>query len=343
MRSLWPGVVLTSYLAACGGGDSKAGERADQEGAAQASAAEVASSGNDPCTLVSRQEMETFMGPLAEPPYRVRRRHADPTGDGCFYRASDGRNVTLTVDWEDGPMVFKMMGAGGGAVEDILGGRDMSADTLEAPWDEVGLAFGQLVALKGNVSVQLDPLGSRLDLGQMARIVDLAMGRLDTPLRYDGAKAARARRPDDAHSGDPCSLLTRAEVEAAMGALRADPHEAEDGSGCVYPLDMEFFGEPVDRSLEVQWTDGFYALGQERQALGSAAKAMAAYVSGDDTPALGEARTGGEPWDEQITLLGGVVTVVKHDVLLKMAGEGMGGFDEDKALGLLRAAVARIE
>jgi hypothetical protein len=314
MRSIWLGVILTSYLAACGRGDARAGDGGAQSAASGAPAQDVAptDTGNDPCTLVSREEVERFMGPLAEPPYRVTRRHPDPSGDGCFYRADDGRNVTLTVDWEDGPMVFRMMGAGGGAVEDLLGGRDMGADTLEAQWDEVGLAF------------------------------DLAIGRLEAPLRYDGAKATRARKPDDAHSGDPCSLLTRAEVEAAMGALRADPHEEDDGSGCIYPLAQEFFGEPVDRTLEVQWTDGFYALGLERQAMGSAAKAMAAYVSGDDTPALGEARVGGEPWDERVTLLGGVVTVVKHDVLLKMVGEGMDGFDEDKALGLLRAAVARI-
>ena len=342
MRSQWTGVTLALYLAACGGGNGNEGEGGAQESAAEASAQDVAATGNDPCTLVSREEMERLMGPLAEPPYRVSHRRPDPAGDGCFYRAADGRNVTLTVDWEDGPMVFRMMGAGGGAVEDILGGRDMGADTLEARWDEVGLAFGQFVALKGDVAVQLDPLGSRLDLGQMARAVDLAIGRIDAPLRYDGAKAARNRKSEEPRAGDPCSLLTRAEVEAAMGALRADPHEAEDGSGCVYPLDQEFFGEPVDRMLEVQWSDGFYALGQERQAMGSAAKAMAAYVSGDDTPALGEVRADEEPWDERITLLGGVITVVKHDVLLKMAGEGMGDFDEDKALGLLRTAVGRI-
>jgi len=128
-----------------------------------------------------------------------------------------------------------------------------------------------------------------------------------------------------------------------MGPLAGDPYPAEEGSGCVFPLDKEMMGERVRRTLEVQWSDGFYALGQERQALGMAGNAMASFMGDEDMPALGETGVGeGEPWDEQVTLLGGVVTVVRDDVLLRMGGEGMFGFGEEQALSLLRKAVARL-
>ncbi|MCJ7629910.1 MAG: DUF3558 domain-containing protein [Longimicrobiales bacterium] len=339
MRSRGIALMAMVLFVGCGG---ESRENADDSAAEEVQAGDAIPEGNDPCTLVSQPEMEAFLGPLGEPPYRVKNRQPSPGGDGCFYRARDGRNVTLEVDWEDGPMVFRMMAGMGGQVEDILGGRDISADTLEVPWDEVGMAFGQLVALKGNVSVQVDPLGSRLDLGQVAEIVRTALGRLDAPLRYNGGEATKKRGAGEVRSGDPCSLVTREEVEAAMGPLRADPHEAEDGSGCVFPVDQLFFDTPVDRELEVQWNDGFHTFGGEIQAMGMAGSAMAAFVGGDDMPELGEVGEGGEPWDERVTLLGGMITVVKKDVLLKIPADGMYGFDEEKALALLRAAGGRI-
>lgn len=340
MRPTWTACLVVVTAAACGGGGAADDTReTDRGGVAQSLDPGDA---NDPCTLVSAGEMERFLGPLAEPPYRVRQRKPAPEGDGCMYRARDGRNVTLEVDFEDGPLVYQISGAGT-AVEDLLGGRDMSADTVEVPWEEAALSFGRLIALSGNTFVALDPLASRLDLAQMAEVVAIALGRAGSPLSYDGAEPARAlaRRPP--RRGDPCSLLTRPEVEAAMGKLRADPHPDEDGAGCVYPLDMEFFGEPVDRLLEVRWDDGFHALGEERQAMSMAGGAMATFVSGADTPELGSAVSDEGPWDERVTLLGGVVTVVKRDVLLKIAADGMGGFDESRALDLLRVAVGRIE
>ena len=331
--------MLVVMAAGCGGGEAAY----DSSGAV---AGDEASSStepdlNDPCTLVSQAEMERFLGPLAEPPYRVRQRRPSPAGDGCMYRARDGRNVTLDADLEDGTLTYRIAG-GGMVVEDLLGGQDMAADTLEVPWDEAVLSFGRLVVLKGNAYLAVDPFGSRMDLGQMAEVVRIALGRVGAPLRYDGAEATQARGPDKPREGDPCALLTRAEVEAAMGRLRADPYPDEDGSGCVYPLDQEFFGEPVDRLLEVHWNDGFHELGTDRHALGMAGGAMATFVSGDDTPELGSTGTDEGPWDERVTLMGGVVTVVKADVLLKLVGDGMGGFDEDKALELLRKAVGRI-
>ena len=127
-----------------------------------------------------------------------------------------------------------------------------------------------------------------------------------------------------------------------MGNLREPPHASEDGTECVFPLAAAFAGTSVDRSLRVQWSDGFYSFGEERQATGMAAKAMAKAM-GPDIPAIAESSaTAREPWDERITLLGGMIMVVKRDVLLKIAADGVGGFDEAKAMTLLRSALGRI-
>ncbi len=127
-----------------------------------------------------------------------------------------------------------------------------------------------------------------------------------------------------------------------MGKLRADPHPSEDGTECVFPLTASFMGSPVDQSLTVHWSDGFYELGQARTSMGMAGKTMARQM-GPDIPAPGQNVAGEqEPWDERITLLSGVVTVVRRDVLLGAVGNGVNGFDQAKALTLLRTAAKRI-
>lgn len=332
------GLVVLMAVAACGGGTPKA------EDADAASQEDVAlPTGPDPCALVSQAEMEALIGPLAEPPYRVdSNREPKVDGEGCFYRARDRRNVTLMVDWEGGEMYFRMLAGTGQAVTDILVGYDPATDTLEGTWDKVGAAFGQFIALKGTTSVQVDPLGSRMELDGAARLASLALGRVGSPLDYSGAKATMARTETPVTARNPCDLLTRAEVEAAMGPLKEAPRPTADRSECEFITTQEFFGEPVTRALKVTWTDGFYAFGQQRLGVTGAKKIMEAQIDAD-LPTLSESAGGkGEPWDERITLVGGEITVVKADAMLQLVGDGIGGFDEAKALGLLRIAAGRL-
>ncbi len=347
MRTHWVGCLLAGWLLGCGGGSGGGTGQAGGAGSAAPAATAANSTStpdpNDACTLVSQAEMEHYLGPLLEPPYRTKDRKADPAGSGCLYRAKDLHNVSLEVDREDGEMAFRMLAGTGGKIEEVLAGADVSTDTLQAGWDRVGRAFGQLMALKGKGFVQVDPLGSRLDLPAQVAILKLALGRLEKPLGYDGARAARNRTDPGAKPRNPCSLVTRAEAEALMGKLRADPHPSEDGTDCVFPVDASFMGTPVDQTLGVNWSDGFYSLGRARLSAGMAPKVMAAHGMGSDLPALSQNAAGEkEPWDERMTLLGGVVTVVRRDVLLGIAGNGVNGFDEKKALQLLRLAAQRI-
>jgi len=341
MRAKTDALMLVCLLTACGGGGGDAS--AGSESAAETAEAQMPT-GPDPCTLVSAAEMEALLGPLGEPPFRVdSNRRPDPGGEGCFYRARDGRNVTIFGDWESGPMGFQMMVGMGSSVTDVLSGYDAVTDTLdEGGWDKIGSAFGQLMVLKDTVSVHIDPLGSRIGLPGAVQLASIAVGRVHAPLAYDGARATRNRKERPAETRSPCDLITRQEAEALMGTLSEDPKVNEDGTGCEFVTDKKMMDYPVSFTLEVQWRDGFYALGQEREAIGGAAKAMAVHVD-PDIPDLSEQAAGeAEPWDERITLLGGVIEVVKDDVLLKIAASGAFGFDEEKGLQVLRIAAGRI-
>ena len=329
--------ILACLLLAC------AKETGDGEKASQARTATP--SGPDPCTLVSTAEMEPFLGPLGEPPYRVDGdRKADPAGEWCLYRAADGRHVQLHVDWTDGPLSFRMLAGTGAAAEAALTDDEGTADTLEGSWDKAAMTFGQFIALKGPTSVQLDPLGSRLDGTALAKLATIALSRIATPLAYDGGAAAAAR-PAPRAPGNPCSLVTRAEAESLMGPLAGNPEPAADGSACRFPTPHTFGGEPVVNELEVQWTGGFYTLGQDRQAMGLATSTLAREFGGDVPPV---ARGSGsssepEPWDDYQGIMGGVMMAVTNDILLQTAGHGVGGFGEAQARELLRIASRRIQ
>lgn len=304
---------------------------------------------SDACTLVSQKEMEQFMGPLLEYPYRVTDRHPDPHGDSCLYRARDYRNVTLELHRKDGGVFFRMVAGNSAKLENALStSADRSVDTLNVDWDKVGDGFGRLTALKGPDAVQIDPLGSRLDLVTQAKIMSIAIGRLNTPLKYDGGRAARQRKIVAMAPRNPCFHITRKEAEALMGKLRADPHPSEKGDACIFPVDVPGLakaGFPMNRELDVQWSDGFYSLGQARQSMGLAHQVMTKFMgpTEGEIPKLGENTVGEkEPWDERLTYLGGNIAVVKHDVLLDIPADDVNGFDEQKALELLRMVAKRI-
>ncbi len=332
-------VVIGSLGIALGCRDSSREGQSSAAPQAETAATPTASR-RDPCSLVSQVEIEKLIGPLGEAPYRVKDRWPDPSGDTCMYRAKDQRNVTVHVDWDEGQLYFDGFAAMGGKVEGALGTADFASDTLEGSWDDAATPFGQFIALKRPTAVHVDVLGSRLDLGGAAKIASIALGRAGAPLDYDGAAAARKHPPPTMR--DPCSLVTRAEVEQLMGPLRADPEPSGDRKSCNFPLGGETPSSQFDRVLEVQWADGFYALGFERLSTGMATKVMRLDPGAGDPTLSANAAGEKEPWDERTTLIGGQVTVVKRDVMLKLVADGMDGFDEEKALGLLRMAARRL-
>ena len=127
MRGRIPVALLLGGLLACGGGGSKGEDAKGAEGTASAG-------GPDPCTLVSESEMAAILGPLGERPYRIDSdRRTDPAGSDCMYRARDGHNIALSVDWEDGELLMRMSGA-------TAGGQSAAYRILRS---STGYDFGQ--------------------------------------------------------------------------------------------------------------------------------------------------------------------------------------------------------
>jgi hypothetical protein len=338
-----PLIISTSLLwllAGCSDNNSEE-RKLTAEQAASVTQQEVteAPTKNDPCSLVSQAEMEQFTGPLREPPYRINQNYeVDPSGSQCLYRSNDYRYVILDVDWESSPVLMQIGGGKEVGVDQLLAGSESGANELAGSWDKAMLTFGRLMAIKGATEVTIDPLGSTLDRAAQARIAALALSHAESPHHYNGAEASRTR-PADPAPPDPCSLLTKAEAESFFGLLRADPVASEDGSECVYTLQAEMFGTPIQNSLKVLWRLGFYNLGMERLSTGIAQKVMTQAMG--EIPDLAKNNGAKEPWDDEQLLLGGLMTVVSKDILFQTVASGINGFDEGRARELLRLAVAR--
>jgi hypothetical protein len=147
-----------------------------------ARAANAASTGPDPCSVLSRNEAEAVLGRLVVAPYRVRERGAlaDPGGPSCAYYSGRHRALMLTPHFADGAGEMRSIRARGGlgAVGVVDRAAD-AADTLEGPWDEVAIGVdGQLAALRGDRRLEIAFLTSSTDITGAIRLAHAALPRL---------------------------------------------------------------------------------------------------------------------------------------------------------------------
>src|SRR5262249_1631814 len=144
----------------------------------------------------------------------------------------------------------------------------------------------------GDSLVTFDYRGWRADTDRAARILNKALLRLDKPLSIDGeagVDAAVKRASLRPMPRSICGLLSRAEVEAILGPLLAEPHppSKSDTEGCTYRFTQAESKEstlaeapkefksiisavtggrsglvqgPVDTGLMVSWRGGFRRL-----------------------------------------------------------------------------------
>ena len=142
-------------------------------------------SGPDPCSLLTRAEVEAVLGPLVVEPYRSSENTplADPYGSGCAYLAKGHRALVLKPHWNGGEMMFGMARQVGGQVALALpeAGPDReSADTLDGPWDEAAAngTTGELYFLKGDRMLELGYLTSSIGTESAVRLATMAVERL---------------------------------------------------------------------------------------------------------------------------------------------------------------------
>jgi len=321
---------------------------------------------DDPCILVSRAEVEKYIGPLRADPWRQ--------GTKCVYDAASGRSIGLDVSYSGGKIGMKMMRGVGGLTNLAIADESGKADTLDGDWDQVRWGYGTLSALKGDVLVEVDVEASNVGPVGAADLANIALKRLPSPLHYssDGAHEP----PPLVQARDACSLVTRDEAAAILGKLIGDP--ASDEHGCTYTIPSPMRQDatmPV--YLRVQWTGGFYDYGQEKQANEMAQKSflgpvmdgsgvgqleekaktdtqakadlerMRSTVSAMGGPSMKDGSlefktdtsvTGGS-WDEAAVLTGFVFAAVKKDVFMKIDTRLVG---EPKVKALVAKAMSRI-
>jgi hypothetical protein len=322
------------------------------------SSSEEFESKDDPCTVLEPKEVEAVLGaPLAAPPYRSANGTVDPTptGDSCIYETAKFRYVSLDVTFTGGAQAYSMSGmvknlmksSGNAQIANNVkknfkldDGTEMSGE-----WDEASLVAMNCCifqALRGDQLITLDFTASPATLRQAATLVDSAYKRIDHPLKINGGAGVTAAKALDKTRPKPvtvCSLLTRAEVEAILGPLKADP-AASGQSGCQYDLPDKEGYPPSQVDVQIDWRGGYAGWRSDHHVgslgMGAVNQLVTDWRGGHQLPgmqtgsedasaAAGEAKPaeGGDPAEAVAHSGMGGYTAVKRDVQVKVRGAQM--------------------
>ena len=346
------GVMLGMLaLAACSSRHTAPPAAATQTSASD----EDSSDEHDPCSLLDPKEVEAALGaPLATPPFRTS--NSDPfiNGDECTYEDAHLHRVVVKVDWDGATISWKMLGnvqtlINQGPTKGMLHLADGS--DLAGTWDEARVqgccAFATLL---GDQGVTVDASDSNVGITAAAKLADAALKRLDKPLSIDGnGGVAAAKTYVAAHRPqrrDPCSFLTRAEAEAIIGPLSADPKSDGDDT-CEYDrmIDSPTGGKlRTYLSIGVHWSYGYQELRENasiRQGFVSGitaglphGKDVKAALSGSDLPP--------SPYWE-VAYAGGTraggLAAVKNDVMIGVDGLGI---PREQMISVLEKAMSKL-
>jgi hypothetical protein len=136
----------------------------------------------DPCTLITRQEAESVLGPLLIAPYRTGGDGplAYATGPNCGYYTAGHHVVIVTPHWTRGKTEVAANNAIGGLISAVSGSTEgQSADTLEGPWDQAAMSLdGRLMLLKGDRALEIAYRGSSTDESGALKLARIAIPRL---------------------------------------------------------------------------------------------------------------------------------------------------------------------
>jgi hypothetical protein len=337
-------------LFACGGSASPQNDPSRASSGSSASASSSESVGpEEPCSLLEPREVEAVLGaPLAMPPFLSRDSKPSDEGSACEYEDAALHSITVDVDWEQAATVFKMYGTFQGAVEKQTKGlmRLSDGSELAGEWDEARVvSCCSFAALRGDQLVTVDVGGSKATIADAAKLADAALKRLDHRLPIGGLRNVRAAIDfEGAHRPkprDPCSLVSRADAEAAVGPLTGPPTSGEDQ--CVY--DYAAAAGKLERTfvLKIRWAGGLHELREQNDAFGRFTKAFTrdSPLSADAKEAIASAGAGDEvpanpAWETAHRDISGL-SAVKKDVLISI--EPQGGTSDD-AVKLMEKAMA---
>ena len=137
--------------------------------------------GEDPCSVLTRNEAEAVLGALVADPFRTRERTplADPSGKSCAYLTAGHRVLVLTPVWNYGGIELSAARMVGGMVSQVADLPGIEGDTLEGAWDEavVDLA-GEILLRRGGRVLGVRYLMSSTNSAGAIRLGEQALGRL---------------------------------------------------------------------------------------------------------------------------------------------------------------------
>jgi hypothetical protein len=137
--------------------------------------------GQDPCSVLTRDEAEAVLGTLVADPFRAHERTplADPSGKSCAYLTAGHRVLLLTPVWNYGGIELSAARMVGGMVRQVAELPGIEGDTLEGAWDEavVDLA-GELLLRKGGRVLGIRYLMSSTDAAGAIRLAEPALRRM---------------------------------------------------------------------------------------------------------------------------------------------------------------------
>jgi hypothetical protein len=147
----------------------------DYPGGAQGEGS-VPPDGEDPCSLVTRDEAESVLGKLVVKPYRSRELSGlvDETGTGCSYYTKNHHVLSLRPWWSHGRRVFDVSSL----TRSVSIGEDPDVRALTA-WDTVRAnEIWDSYFLKGDRLLAVSGATSSVSYYEMLKIASIAMKKL---------------------------------------------------------------------------------------------------------------------------------------------------------------------
>jgi len=333
----------------------------------------IADDADDPCIYVAATEAEVYVGALETPPFRFDQSTGAPSVDGshCMYRGRDGREIM--VDALMGGAKLASAATAGvprvmGRVLKATGHQDqesvpaaISQQGEPGPWDHAQWfsVIGTLEAVKGDSGLLINVAASGGGEQGAYALAREALARLGKPLDYNGAHAAALAPKPRAPLGNPCDLIPRAHVEAAIGPLTDAPEHDESGERCTYRVATAHGTQ--EYPLDITWINGNRALAMLKGSVAAAGPALGLPAGGTARTLPPEAQqmlaqvstmagtavapplphglagdttlTG--PWDAAALVGGATLAATRHNVMVQLI---LGSADYDKAKALLAAA-----
>lgn len=291
-------LVSLLALAACGKNAGTQQATTTEAAAEPVPSAQRAESA-DPCSLLERAEVEAAMGPLAGAPYRGNFEGvAKLDGTACLYQTADYRQLIVEPTWQDGATALAAASMAGRILGDVKGdAKDVKSSILpgglqmEGEWDEAqSQGCCRIWALRGDALIAINYEGWKNDTPAAVGVLNKALLRLDKPLASDGNAGVAAALEREKARPKPvpaCTLVSRAEAEAIVGPLLAEPKSSVDGKSCTYRFNIAaaktgpiaeapemlkelmssvagakggYAAGPLDAELTILWSGGFRQL-----------------------------------------------------------------------------------